>query len=240
MKALAGHFYAVGIGPGAPDLLTLRAVDLIKSADMIIAPRAESCDESLALTAVRPHLTWNQEVVEHIYPMKRDDAATRESWNTVAEKVAAALTGGKSVVQITLGDPLIYSTSSYLLDCLDGKIDWAKVHVVPGISAFQATASRIGKLLCLQEDRLLIMPGTDLESVEEALGRCETLVLFKAGRNLGELRELLKRKKLLASSSAGFYVEQEREEIWCNMADEFDFAGKYMTVVIIRIGKRCW
>ncbi len=240
MKAQAGHFYAVGIGPGAPDLLTLRAVDIIKSAKMIIAPRAETSDASLALSAIRPYTGIGQEIVEHIYPMKRDNEATLASWDGVAEKVCAALSAGKSVAQITLGDPLIYSTSAYLLECLSGRLEPGRIHVVPGISAFQASAARLNKLLCLQEDRMLIMPGTHVRLVEQSLSKCETLVLFKAGKNLGAIREMLKKRGLLEQASAAFYVEQEGEAIWRSMAEEFDHAGKYMTIVIIRTGRRTW
>lgn len=240
MKAQAGHFYAVGIGPGAPDLLTVRAVDLIKSADLIIAPRAQSADSSLALRAIGPYLTMRQEVVEHVYPMKRDIEATLACWREVAVRVQAAITGKKSVVQVTLGDPLIYSTSAYLLECLEGMLPPERVHIVPGISSFQATAARLGRLLCSQEDRVLIMPATDIAAVERALDECETLVLFKAGKHMDAIRALLARRKLLSAASAGFYVEQEQEALWRDMSEDFPCGDRYMTIVIVRTGRKSW
>lgn len=240
MKAEKGHFYAVGIGPGAPDLLTIRAVDIIKSAKVIIAPRAETSASSLALNTVRPYTGIGQEILEHVYPMKRDNAATLASWDGVADRVCAALSAGKSVAQITLGDPLIYSTSAYLLECLSGRVEPERVHIVPGISAFQAAAAKTGRVLTLQEDRMLVMPGTNLRHVESALNKCETLVLFKAGKNMGAIRDLLRRRGLLAQSSAAFYVEQEGEAVWRNLEEDFDFEGRYMTIVQIRTGKRPW
>ncbi len=117
------------------------------------------------------------------------------------------------MVQITLGDPLIYATSSYLLDALSERLAPEQLHLVPGISSFQMVASRFGVPLTLQEDRLLIMPGTDLTAVEQALTRCETLVLFKAATRLQELLALFDRHQLLSRTSlvsAGGQGDHER------------------------------
>lgn len=77
------------LGRARSDLLTLRAVDIIKSVNMVIAPRAENSDASLALTTIRPYTSINQQIIEHIYPMKRDNEATLASWDGVADKVCA-------------------------------------------------------------------------------------------------------------------------------------------------------
>ena len=240
-EAKNGIFYAVGIGPGSSDLLTLRAVNIISSADVIIAPRSELAEKSLALECVKDYISFQvQEVIEHIYPMTRDNASTVESWSEVAETVVARITGGMSVVQITLGDPNIYSTSTYLLNCLQGRIPADSLRVVPGISAFQAAAARFVDPLCLQEDRMLIMPATDMVEVEKALDNCETLLLYKAGKNIGKVRDLLARRGLLSKAKTAFYVEQEGEILWDDMSLELAPEGKYMTVVIVHCGSRDW
>lgn len=236
-----GVFYAVGIGPGCADLLTVRAVNIISTADVVIAPRSELTDKSLALESVKEYVdAAKQEVIEHIYPMTRDNDSTVASWNEVAEIVEAKIKAGLSVAQITLGDPNIYSTSTYLIDCLEGKIDKSAVRIIPGISAFQAAAARFVDPICLQEDRVLIMPGTDLAEVEKALETCETLVLYKAGKNIEKIRELLRGRELLASAKTAFYVEQEGEILWDDMTSAIEHEGKYMTVVIVHCGSRDW
>ncbi len=249
--ALPGHFYAVGVGPGAPDLLTLRAARLVRTADLVIAPRSERSGDSLALQVVRPFLRptdqgQGQEVVEHPYPMARDLARTLASWGEVADRVVAACGAGRSAVQITLGDPSIYSTSAYLLALLAGRLPAGRAHVVPGISAFQAAAGRFADPLTLQEDRLLIMPATDLAEVEKALagGWCETLVLYKAGRSVGELRDLLRRRGLAGAARAAFYAEQGDREtlVWDldSLEEEAAEAAGYMATVIVHLGRREW
>ena len=240
MKALKGHFYAVGIGPGAADLLTVRAVSTLSSVDVIIAPRSEIANKSLALETVREYINADQEIIEHVYPMNRDNEATVSSWREVAESVCAKINDGFSVAQITLGDPNIYSTSTYLINCLKESLAYEKIHIVPGISAFQAVAAKFLDPVCLQEDRVVVMPATDLHEVENSLAECETLILYKAGKNIEKLRELLRAKDLLNSARTAFYVEQNEEILWEDMNVDIEHEGKYMTVVIIHTGKRIW
>ncbi|APG27465.1 precorrin-2 C(20)-methyltransferase [Syntrophotalea acetylenivorans] len=240
-KCQPGHFYAVGVGPGSPDLITLRAAGLIESADTVIVPRSELAGESLALVTIRD-LIADQEVMEHVYPMKRDSAKTRACWAEVAAEVAARTSAGLSVVQVTIGDPMIYSTSSYLIESLVELLPAECIHVTPGISAFQATASILGEPLTLQEDRLCIMPATDMDEVSRALDRCETLVLYKVGPRLRQLGALLETRNLLDQARLASYVEQDgREAIFHDfrkaLADE---THGYMSTVIVRLGRRSW
>lgn len=238
-----GRFLAVGVGPGAPDLLTLRAVRAIESAAVVIIPRSERSETSLARSCIAPWIQ-GQEVWEHVYPMTRDEESTRASWRGVAERAAAAVHAGRRVAQVTLGDPLIYATSAYLLAELAALLPPERIEIVPGISAFQAAGARVGDVLLTQEDRLTLMPGTDLKAVAEALDHCETLVLYKAGRSLPALRDLLAERGLAEHARALFYVEQgDRETVVRSLAgveDEALRAAGYMATVLIRVGRRGW
>lgn len=238
--AQSGHFYALGTGPGAPDLLTVRAVNLIRAAHVIIAPRSEKADESLVMNTIRD-LIGTQEVITHAYPMQRDLARTVQSWTPVADLVASRCREGKVVVQVTLGDPLLYSTSSYLLPLLAERMPADRLHVVPGICAFQAVAARLGIPVALQEDRVLIMPATDIAEVERALERCETLVLYKAGRHLNALADLLERKGLADKAHLICNVEQGGKEF---ASSDLRAAAKgehgYLATVIVSAGRRGW
>lgn len=240
-KAQPGHFYAVGVGPGAPDLLTLRAAHLIESADVVLAPRSRISDDSLALTCVKAHLTAGQEIVDQVYRMQRDPEATAACWREAADLIVARCGAGKAVVQITIGDPLIYSTSAYLMEQLAGRLSPEQIHVVPGISAFQATASLFGEALTIQEDRLMLMPATDLAAVERALGECETLVLYKAGKHVRALADLLERHGQLANARLVCYAEQDgRQFVTNNLREAQDGRHGYMATVIIRLGRKAW
>lgn len=242
-RAIPGHFYAVGVGPGSPDLVTLRAKRLIETAHVVLAPRSEISDESLALETVAEFLKpESQEILEHIYPMKRDPEATAKCWGEAAEIVKKAISEGKSVVQITIGDPLVYSTSSYLTEELIKKdVPPEYIHFVPGISAFQAGASLLKETLTLQEDRLTILPATDLQAVEEALESSETVVLYKAAKHLKKLADLLERKKLLDSAFLVCYAEQgEKERIFRDIKKAADENSGYMSTMFIRVSNKKW
>ena len=239
-KAMPGHFYAVGVGPGSPDLLTYRAAKLIETADVIIAPRSKIADQSLALQTVA-HLIDNQEVVDHVYAMQRDISLTIDIWKKMANLAEEKISQGKSVVQITIGDPLIYSTSCYLIGLVEEFLPADKIHVVPGISAFQATACKFDQALTIQEDRLTVMPATDLDAVAAALENCETLVLYKAGKKIRELADLLEQKNLLERAKLVCYAEQgEREFVSHCIRDAQDGQHGYMSTVIIHVGRKTW
>ncbi len=240
MSAQPGHFYAVGIGPGSPDLLTLRAARLVEQCDTIISPQAQGSAMSLALEAVRPFLD-KQEIIVNNYPMERNEQKTRERWQLFAEDVARRCAKGESVVQITLGDPLIFATSSYLLQSLSELMSAANIHVVPGISAFQTAASRFAETLTLQEDRLTLMSATDLQAVETALGQCETLVLYKAGTCIEALMDLLRRHNLLGRARLVSCCEQGDHELLVDDLSCWQVQPlNYMTTMIIKVGNRSW
>lgn len=238
--AKPGHFYAVGIGPGASDLLTVRALRLVESADIILSPQAEGTNRSLALAAIKPYLS-SQRVETVNYPMKRDGDSTSARWKTVAQDVLGWCRARQSVVMITIGDPLIFATTSYLLQGLEEVMPLENIHVIPGISAFQIAASRFHDPLTLQEDRLMLMSATDLTAVEVALDNCETLVLYKAAGVIDDLLSLLKTRGLLSATRLASCVEQgDGEQIIADLTN-FDPQGlNYMTTMIIHCGRRNW
>jgi len=235
-----GHFYAVGIGPGAPDLLTLRAARLVEQCDVILSPQARTATKSLALEAVRPFLN-KQEIIVLNYPMERNDQRTRQRWQQLADDVVQRCAHGQSVVQVTLGDPLIFATSSYLLQALANHMPADHLHVVPGISAFQTSASRFGEVLTLQEDRLTLMSATNLDAVAQALDHCETLVLYKAGGCIDSLMELLRQRNLLSQARLVSCGEQGDHELLVDDLSQWTMTPlSYMTTLIVKIGQRGW
>ena len=239
-KIQPGHFYAVGIGPGSPDLLTVRAVNIIEAVDVILTPQAKGSNRSLALNAIAPYL-HQQEVMTVNYPMQRNGSNTQERWRRVAEEVMQELQQGRSVAMITIGDPLIFATTSYLLYGLSERLAKEKIHLVPGISAFQIGASRFHDPLTLQEDRLTLMSATDLKAVENALSHCETLVLYKAAGVIVDLIALLKNKNLLSSSRLVSCVEHGAQEL---VVEDLELWApqelNYMTTVIVSTGEKSW
>jgi precorrin-2/cobalt-factor-2 C20-methyltransferase len=238
--AVPGHFYAVGVGPGSPDLLTLRARNIVGSVDVVIAPRAERSPESLALQPVQDLLRGRQ-VIEHVYPMERDEEKTDACWRAMAVTVAERCRTGQSVAHLTIGDPLLYSTACYLLLHVAELLPPERIHVVPGISAFQAAAAIAGRPLTLQDDRLTLLPATNLTDVERALDHSETVVIYKIGPRARALVELLKRRNLAGHACMVCYAEQGNKERVIFGLDELpEERLGYMSTIIVPVGRRRW
>lgn len=239
-RALPGHFYAVGVGPGSPDLLTLRARNIVCSVDLVVAPRSERSDESLALQVVRD-LPGDRQIVEHVYPMERDEEKTAACWRAMAEMVAEHCRAGQSVAHLTLGDPLLYSTACYLLLQVAERLPPGRIHVVPGISAFQAAAAIVGKPLTLQDDRLTLLPATNLADVERALDHSETVVIYKIGSRARALVDVLERRGLASRACMICYAEQgDRERVILGLDELPEGRFGYMSTVIVPVRRRHW
>lgn len=238
--AQPGHFYLVGVGPGAPDLLTLRAVEVIRSCTALIAPRSENSPESLALQVAAKYI-HQQEVIEHIYPMARDQQQTENCWAAVADIVVARCQKGQSVAHVTIGDPLLYSTAGYLMEQIAARMPRERWHVVPGISAFQAAAAVAQQRLTLQNDRLMLMPATSIPDVEQALTACETLALYKVGPRLKQLAAMLRQHNLAAQAHLVAHACQSGKEMVLHGLDRLasEKIG-YMSTVIVPVGHRSW
>jgi precorrin-2/cobalt-factor-2 C20-methyltransferase len=238
--AVKGHFYVVGVGPGAPDLLTLRAANIIRSSDVLIAPRAETSTESLALDVARECID-GQEIVEQIYPMARDEQQTERCWAGIADLVIERCARGQAVAHLTIGDPLLYSTAGYLMDHIAGRLPEERWHVVPGISAFQAAAAATRQTLTRQNDRLTLMPAVNIPEVEAALGSCETLVLYKVGPRLARLTAALDERGYAGQATLVSHASQPgMETIQQGLRGASDARAGYMSTVILRLGRRGW
>ncbi len=235
-----GHFYAVGAGPGGADLLTLRAVKVIENSQVIICPKSTSSRASLALEIIRDFIS-HQEVIEHVYPMRRSEKDARDSWQKAAEIITRNCELGKTVTQVTLGDPHIYSTCAYVLPIVEEKLGKDRVHVIPGITAFQASAANFTGPLTTQEDRLTLMPGSNLQEVEKALEHCETLVLYKVGKNLKDLACLLRKHGLEENAGVVFNAEMPgKEKVYSGFERVAEDNPGYLACVVVYIGRRKW
>lgn len=187
-----GTLYGVGIGPGSPDLVTLRAVTVLSSVPVIFAAASPKNDASLALSIAAPHLNGNAEIIRLDFPMTRDAAILEQSWSANARTVADLLASGRDAAFITLGDPMIYSTFGYLMRTLAELAPDIPVRVVPGITSYQEAAARTRTILCQGEENLLLVSGiNETARLQTALGVADSAVILKAYRNINAIRATL-------------------------------------------------
>ena len=188
-----GVLYGIGVGPGAPDLITLRAVNALQSVRVILAAASPKNEHSLALSIAAPHLPENAEILRLDFPMTRDRAVLEQAWSDNARKVADVLRSGQDAAFLTLGDPLIYSTFGYLMRTLRALDPDLPVSVVPGITSYQEAAAKTRTVLCEGEENLLLVSGiNDAARLEKALRLADSAIILKAYRNFGTIAEVLR------------------------------------------------
>lgn len=233
-----GKLYGIGVGPGAPDLLTLRAVKVLGVVDVILAAASPRNDYSTALETARPHLRPDVDIVRLEFPMTRDREILHDAWHKAADRTAQVLAAGQSAAFLTLGDPLIYSTFSYLARALRlqaQKLETrVEIEVIPGITSFQAAAARTQTVLCEGTETLLILPGINTgKSLEEGLKFADSSVILKAYKNFSAIRAAL--HSTGCEEKAVFVSKVCLEgELVCRYGESIPEVPPYLSLVLAR------
>ena len=195
MEMRQGVLYGVGVGPGDPELLTLKALRTLERCPVIAAPRTRG-GEMLALDIVRRATPLEHKTILPLdFTMSRDPAVLHESHLRAAETIAVHLSAGRDVAMLNLGDVSIYATFGYIMDILRRR-GYAVV-MIPGVPSFCAAAARLGITLVRGETPLHIAPATG--PIEPMLALPGAKVLMKAGRRLPEVRAALEQTEEFAA-----------------------------------------
>jgi precorrin-2/cobalt-factor-2 C20-methyltransferase len=186
--------YAVGVGPGDPELLTRKAERVLRSVDVILAPVSNPAEASVALGTIREFIDESrQEIIVHQFPMTSDRSRLIPAWQEAASLIAAHAEAGRSVAFITIGDPLFYSTFIYLLRILRETWPQIPIEIVPGISSINAAASQAALPLVEGDEKMVVIPATaGIEQIRTALETYETVVLLKVKPLFSAILELLR------------------------------------------------
>lgn len=225
---MRGIAYGVGVGPGDPELMTLKAVRLIRENDVIAVPgrtAAESVAYQIAAAAV-PELK-DKELVPLYMPMIRDRAQMDAEHRKGARLLEEYLDRGKNVVFLTLGDPTVYCTFSYLQHILEA--DGYGVELVSGIPSFCAAAARLGLPLVEWDEPLHIIPAA--HKTEDRLDQPGTYVLMKSASHMAEIRALLRRSGRDVSAVENCTMADEK--IYRTLEEIPDDAG-YFSLIVAR------
>ena len=215
-----GILYGIGVGPGDPELLTLKAVRALGEVDVVFAAASTKNDYSTALSIARPHLKPDVRVEQLGFPMTKDKDALEAAWRKNAEIVARELDRGLDGAFLTLGDPLTYSTYGYLQRTLLALDPDVRLQAIPGITSFHAAAARIGLVLAESKESLLITSGVaDPQVLEDQLDVADNAVILKAYKNFAEIRATLERLRLDDKTVLVSRLGMEDESILMDIKD---------------------
>ncbi len=226
-----GTLYGLGVGPGDPELLTLKAVRILREADVIAVPDKGS-GEKTAFRIVQEYVA-DKTILTCVTPMVRDQAVLDAAHDQIAADICALLEEGKNVAFITLGDPTVYATYMYIHRRVLSR--GYEAVLVPGVPSFCAVAARLNTSLCEQSQRLLIVPASH-KDMEDCLNVDANLVFMKAGREIGALKEKLAEHGLLEHASLVANCGMEGEQVWEHFADMPENTG-YFSVVLVKKGE---
>ena len=242
MKEKRGSFYGIGVGPGDPELITVKALKIIKSCPVIDAPRTGNGD-MVALDIVwrTGILSESAEIAEEFdkkilamdFTMDKDPAKRKENYRKNAEAAARYLDNGQDVAMVTLGDVSLYSTVHYIADELISR--GYEIIMVPGVPSFSAAAASLAIPLAEMDAPVHIIPSVRNNS-DDYLDLPGTKVLMKAGRHLHRTLDELDRRGLLDVTSLAVNCGMDDEILIKKLGDDEPLPDKtgYFTTVIVR------
>lgn len=199
---MSGVLYGLGIGPGDPELMTLKAARLLGEVDVVAYPQAPG-RQSLARKIAAAHLTGAAEELAFDVPMAVDRAPAQAAYEAAAARIAAHLEAGRSVAVLCEGDPLFYGSFMYLNARLAGRFS---VEIVPGVTSVGAASARLGKGLIARDECLSVISATSPEAeISAVLEASASVAILKVGRHLDKVKRLVAAADLSAKAS---YVER--------------------------------
>ena len=230
-----GTLYGIGVGPGDPELITLKAVKILRGVEVVFAAASTKNSYSLAVEIVTPHLKEGVPV-EHLgFPMTRDKQRLTSAWQDNARKVVTVLKEGKDAAFITLGDPMTYSTFGYIMQTLQKIAPDMLIKIIPGITSFQAGAASAGRVLAEGEESFTVISGAmGAKKLKEVIDHTDSVVMLKVYRNYSEIIDTLNQLNLTAKSILISRCGMEDEEIVRDMKGRPDKEPSYLSLLLIK------
>lgn len=238
MRNKTGILYGIGVGPGDPDLLTIKAAKILNRVDIVFAASSIKNKYSLAVDIARPHISDHADVRMLPFQMSNNEKDREKLWEQNAAVILKELEKGKSVAFLTLGDSLTYSTFGYLLKIINFRAPYIKVISIPGITSYQAAASCINTPLVEGDESLLITSGArGGDELRKSGISTENVVLMKAYRNVTDINAALKDANLLENSIGISKCGRKDEEIIWDVREFEKRKPDYWTLVIAKRNK---
>lgn len=234
---MSGTLYGVGVGPGDPELMTLKAVRIIRAAPVVAYPAPEVGDSMARTIAAGVLAEGRREELPLRMRFTADRVSANAAYDAGAAAIAAHLAAGRDVAVLCEGDPLFFGSFIYLLGRLGGGFP---VRVVPGVSSLMAAAATVPTPLAALDDCVAIVPATRSEAdIERAIAAADAAAIIKAGRHLAKVARVLDRLGLLGPA---LYIERAGlpEERIRPLAEAAAEMGPYFSMVLVNRRTGVW
>lgn len=230
-----GTLHGLGVGPGDPELITVKAFRVIQESPVIAYPRKRKGSKSYAHRIVEVYIRPEEkEMLGLVFPMTKDESILNREWNETVEKVFQKLSEGKDVAFVTEGDPLLYSTFIHMMKLMQELHPEVEIKTVPGISSFNGSASRLGIALADGDDHVAIIPARDdYAAMKKALEDHDAVVFIKVAKVIDLMITVLRDLNLLDKASVVTKVTSDEEIIW-NMNELEGLELEYLTLMVVR------
>jgi precorrin-2/cobalt-factor-2 C20-methyltransferase len=226
-----GTLYGVGVGPGDPELMTVKSWRLISTAK-VIAYLAANGGESTARKIAAPFLPEDAKEIAIDMPMRVERAPAQSAYDAGAQRIAQHLTRGEDVVMLCEGDPFFYGSFMYMFERLSVQF---KTVVVPGVTSVTAAAAMLGQPLCERDEVLKVLPATmDEADLKRELSNASAAAIIKVGRHFGKVKRVLQSLSLLETSTAVVNATHDDQRVLEVLTIAEDTLP-YFTTIIVRI-----
>jgi precorrin-2/cobalt-factor-2 C20-methyltransferase len=230
-----GTLYGIGVGPGDPELITLKAVKVLGRVAVVFVASSTKNSHSLAEEIVSAHLKEGVPIEPLGFPMTRDKKMLTRAWRENAGKVVKTLKKGKDAAFITLGDPMIYSTFGYLMRTIKETDPNASIEIIPGITSYQAGAAVVGQTLVEEEESYAVISGAlGPQKLKEIIDHTDSVVMLKVYHNYKEIMDALNDLHLTSNSVLISRCGLDGEEIVDNIKDRPNTIPPYLSFLIIK------
>jgi len=232
----SGTLYGVGVGPGDPELVTLKALRILQTVPVLAWPAPEE-GPSLAREIVAQHLPGTQREIPIRMPLLPAQFPANDVYDKAAREIGAVLAAGDNVAVICEGDPFFYGSFMYLFGRLAGDYP---VEVVPGVSSLTACAAALGTPLSAKNDVLTVVPGPlDAETMKQRLADADAAAIIKVGRHLEKIRSVIDELGLGANAR---YIERATmsEQRIVPLAEVGDDDAPYFSMILVHKRAEVW
>ncbi len=231
-----GTVYGIGVGPGDPELITVKAHRLIQESPVIAYPKKRMGGKSYALEIVEQYINPSEKaMLGLVFPMTRDKDVLYRQWNEIVDTVWEELSQGRNVAFVTEGDPMLYSTFIHMSRLLKQRYPHSEVVSVPGVSSINAAASRMDVPLADGDETVAIVPATkDLSKMRTVLEMHDCVIFIKVSKVLDSMIDLLSNLELIDKAVVATRVTASEEMIWNNVQELRGADLNYLTLMVVR------